>query len=104
MSQLLLETDSAVVETPAIEVSVEEVVDLVPIEVQGPPTSAERQRHYEEIAYALASSSAEERASAYAHHIYTRRELSMAAALRPDLMPLVNGEFEWIALTLADLD
>jgi len=25
-------------------------------------------------------------------------DLSRAAALRPDLMPLLNGEYEWIAL------
>lgn len=32
------------------------------------------------------------------------RALSRAAAVCPDLMPEANGEFEWIALTMADLD
>jgi hypothetical protein len=40
---------------------------------------------------------------------YERGELSMAdlslwAARYPDEAPLVNGEFAWISLTLADLD
>ena len=58
----------------------------------------------ENIAVALANSSAEERAAAYASRVYSSHELSTAAALRPDLMPMANGEWEWIALTLADLD
>jgi hypothetical protein len=31
-------------------------------------------------------------------------KLARAAALCPDLMPILNGEFEWIALTMADID
>lgn len=31
-------------------------------------------------------------------------KLSRAAALAPDLMPLLNNEFEWIALTSADAE
>jgi hypothetical protein len=31
-------------------------------------------------------------------------KLSRAAALCPELMPILNGEFEWIALTMADVD
>ncbi|MBS1888788.1 MAG: hypothetical protein JSU06_16515 [Actinobacteria bacterium] len=61
-------------------------------------------RRCENIAVSLAGSSPEERAAAYASRTYTSHELSTAAALRPDLMPVVNGEWEWIALTLADLD
>lgn len=61
-------------------------------------------RRCENIAVSLSRSSPEERAAAYASRTYTSRELSTAAALRPDLMPVVNGEWEWIALTLADLD
>ncbi|MBS1891895.1 MAG: hypothetical protein JST59_11420 [Actinobacteria bacterium] len=60
-------------------------------------------RRCENIAVALASSSLEERAAAYRSRTYTKQELSTAAALRPDLMPVVNGEWEWIALSLADL-
>ena len=33
----------------------------------------------------------------------TYRELSTASALCPDLMPLLNGEFEWIVLQSADV-
>jgi hypothetical protein len=31
------------------------------------------------------------------------RELSTASALCPDLMPLLNGEFEWLALQSPDV-
>lgn len=61
-------------------------------------------RRCENIAVSLAGSSPDERAAAYASRTYTSHELSTAAALRPDLMPVVNGEWEWIALTLADLE
>jgi hypothetical protein len=33
-----------------------------------------------------------------------RAAVSRAAAVRPDLMPEINGEFAHIALSLADLD
>jgi hypothetical protein len=31
-------------------------------------------------------------------------ETPLPAALRPELAPKLNGEWEWIAVTLADLD
>jgi hypothetical protein len=34
----------------------------------------------------------------------SRGELTLWAALYPEEVPLVNGEVEWIALGLADLD
>ncbi len=61
-------------------------------------------RRCEDIAWQLATSSAVDRAVAYESGTYTYRELSTASALRPNLMPLVNGEWEWIALTMADLE
>jgi hypothetical protein len=36
--------------------------------------------------------------------VITLAELNGADRLRPDLMPIVNDEFDWIALTMADLD
>ncbi len=45
-----------------------------------------------------------ERISASRHGGFTRRERSIWAALFTDEVPLVNGEFEWIAADLADLD
>lgn len=46
----------------------------------------------------------EDRVQLYRMGVFTPHELSGAAALYPDLMPVLNGEWEWIAVTLADLD
>ncbi|MBS1883231.1 MAG: hypothetical protein JSS97_09765 [Actinobacteria bacterium] len=46
----------------------------------------------------------EDRVQLYRMGVFTPRELSSAAALFPDLMPVLNGEWEWIAYDLADLD
>lgn len=59
---------------------------------------------FEEVAIVLAQMTPEERIRAYASGVFTLRELNGAAGVRPDLMPIVNGEYEWIALTMADLD
>lgn len=48
--------------------------------------------------------SAEERISASRHGGFTRWERWVWAARFPDEVPLINGEFEWIALAAADLD
>lgn len=61
-------------------------------------------RHCEEIAWLLATASPEERLAIYSSGAISYHDLSIAAGLRPDLMPIVNGEWEWIALSLADLD
>lgn len=45
-----------------------------------------------------------ERIAAYRTGEISRRELTIAAAREPDRMPIRNGEFEWIALSLADLE
>lgn len=52
----------------------------------------------------LAQMAPEERVRAYAAGAFTLRELNAAAGVRPGLMPIVNGEYEWMALTTADLD
>lgn len=52
----------------------------------------------------LARMTFEERVRAYATRSITRRELTIAAGREPDRMPVINGELEWIALSLADLD
>jgi hypothetical protein len=46
----------------------------------------------------------EERISASRHGGFTRWERWVWAARYPDEVPLINGEFEWIALASADLD
>jgi hypothetical protein len=52
----------------------------------------------------LAQMTSAERISASRHGGFTRRERSIWAARYSDEVPLVNGEFEWIASGLADLD
>jgi hypothetical protein len=46
----------------------------------------------------------EDRVQLYRMGVFTPHELSTAAALHPDLVPVLNGEWEWIAVNLADLD
>ena len=45
-----------------------------------------------------------ERISASRHGGFTRHERAIWAARYPEEVPIVNGEFEWIAAGLADLD
>lgn len=46
----------------------------------------------------------EDRVELYRMGVVSRLELSTAAALYPELMPTLNGEWEWVALTLADFE
>ena len=62
-----------------------------------------RTKHHD-VAGILARMSFEERVRAYRNGVFTAHELSVAAAREPDRMPLLNGEFEHIAVSLADLD
>lgn len=52
----------------------------------------------------LARMSKEERIRAARHGGFDRWQRSLWAARYPEEVPLVNGEYEWIALGLADLD
>jgi hypothetical protein len=52
----------------------------------------------------LGQMSEEERVRAARHGSFSRWERSIWAAQFPEQVPLVNGEVEWIALRLADLD
>lgn len=45
-----------------------------------------------------------ERLAAYRTRAFTRPERTIWAANYPEEAPLVNGEIEWVALTMADLD
>jgi len=62
-----------------------------------------RTKHHD-VAGILARMSFAERVRAYRSGVFTAHELSVAAAREPDRMPILNGEFEWIAVSLADLD
>jgi hypothetical protein len=45
-----------------------------------------------------------ERVRAYRSGAFDRREVNIWAARSPEEAPLLNGEFDWIARDLADLD
>jgi hypothetical protein len=53
-----------------------------------------------EVARVLAAMSFEERVRAYRSRAFSPHELSVAAAWFADEMPMLNGEFEWIAINL----
>jgi len=57
-----------------------------------------------EVADVLAGMTYQERISAYRNGVLTPHELTVAAARLPDEVPTLNGELEWIAWNLADLD
>jgi hypothetical protein len=52
----------------------------------------------------LEKMSPEERLTAYRAGGFRRAERTLWAARYPEEVPLVNDEYEWIALTMADLD
>lgn len=68
------------------------------------PDPRQFRSYCERVARVLANNTFEERLIKYRRGDYSRRVLSAASALCPELMPTLNGEFEWIALRLADLD
>jgi hypothetical protein len=53
-----------------------------------------------EVARVLAGMTYEERVSAYRSGALSTHELAVAAARVPKEMPLLNDEFEWIAIDL----
>ena len=67
------------------------------------PTTKEKLLRSEALARSLAgASSIGEMVAIIKEH--GRPAAARAAAVRPDLVPLINGEFPHIALSLADLD
>jgi hypothetical protein len=95
--------------TPAEPVADRPPADLHLVEA-GRPERADYQQQRRafqvrcaEIAHLLARiESFEDRVELYRMGAVSRHELTVAAALYPELMPRLNGEWEWIALTLAD--
>lgn len=67
------------------------------------PSAEEKRQRSEALAHQLAGASdLEELVAVITEH--GRSAVSRAAAIRPDLVPTINGEFAHIALSLADLD
>lgn len=56
------------------------------------------------VADVLSRMTPSERSRAYQNGTFSRAELMRAVALEPERLPTINGEFEWIAPRLADLD
>jgi hypothetical protein len=67
------------------------------------PSARESRRRSEALAHTLAAAPDLDELVAVINE-HGRSAVSRAAAVRPDLMPTVNGEFAHIALSLADLD
>lgn len=68
-----------------------------------PLLARERRQRSETLAHQLAGArDLEEFVAIVKEH--GRSAVARAAAVRPDLMPVINGEFAHIALSLADLD
>jgi len=67
------------------------------------PAARESRRRSEALAHTLAAAP-DLAALVGVINEHGRSAVSRAAAVRPDLMPTVNGEFAHIALSLADLD
>lgn len=53
-----------------------------------------------EVVRVLAAMSFEERVRAYRSRAFSPHELAVAAAWFAEEMPMLNGEFEWIAIDL----
>lgn len=68
------------------------------------PTSAEVATTHRDVPYLLSQMTFKERVRAYTTRVFSARELSTAAARFPEAMPTLNGEFEHIAVFLADND
>ncbi len=64
----------------------------------------ETERLVDSFASVLRRMTPAERISASRHGGFTRWERWVWAARYPDEVPLVNGEVEWIACNMADLD
>lgn len=68
------------------------------------PTSVSPRELAAEVAKVLAGMSYAERVRAYRSGAFSAHELAVAAAWFAEEMPMLNGEFEWIAISLIDLE
>jgi hypothetical protein len=69
-----------------------------------PVADPDPRAHFEAFLARLSRMRVEERIRASREGGFTAWERSVWAARFPEQVPLVNGEFEWIALSLVDLD
>lgn len=88
-----------------VHAQIREVPDRVPAEPSAaPPIPLTGQRRRRAFLRRLERMSPEQRLRAARKGRFTRAERALWAARYPEEAPLVNGEYEWIALGLADLD
>jgi hypothetical protein len=71
--------------------------------VSAPATNPRQEGHAAFLAL-LADMSPQQRVHAARSGAFDRSQRALWASTYPDDVPLVNGELEWIALGLADLD
>jgi hypothetical protein len=78
----------------------------IPTETLAAPAETLRQKPFPEVDFAtlLDRMTPVERLRAYRSGTFDRRERTIWAARFPEEAPLVNGELEWIARSMADLD
>ncbi|HEX5983710.1 MAG TPA: hypothetical protein VFY69_05820 [Solirubrobacterales bacterium] len=88
---------------PALQ-HVPEVVEAPRPAKTGATRALTLRTEHQDVAGILARMSFPERVRAYRNGVFSAHELSVAAAREPDRMPILNDEFEWIAVSLADLD
>jgi hypothetical protein len=78
---------------------------LAPLKVVAPRRDPKRPAELAaEVATVLAKMTYEERVRAYRSDALSRHELAVAAGWLPEEMPILNGEYEWIAIDLVDLE
>jgi hypothetical protein len=68
------------------------------------PATTPRQEGHAAFLARLAAMSPEQRVEAARSGALDRGQRALWASVYPDEVPLINGELEWIALGLADLD
>lgn len=89
---------------PALKQDVEAFVEAETTEGKGADVAVLLRTKHHNVGAILSKMTYEQRVDAYQNRVFTRHELSVAAAREPDRMPTLNGEFEHIAVSLADLD
>jgi hypothetical protein len=89
---------------PALRQDLDAFVEAETTEGEGADVAVLLRTRHHNVAAILSRMTFDQRVHAYRKRVFTRHELSVAAAREPDRMPTLNGEFEHIAVSLADLD
>jgi hypothetical protein len=89
----------------AVQQDVEAFVEAETHEGKGAEVAVLLRTKHFNVGAILSRMTFEQRVDAYRNRVFTRHELFVAQAREPELMPPpLNGELEYIAVSLADLD